>query len=181
MFFSPLDGEDSILYLRPKTTWCFSSEFWYEKRAVGHNTLSLTYKRICKLAGVEGQYSNHSGRATAATRLLKAGVPDKMALARTGHRSLESLREYQSLNETDTKQASDALNSCGQLEISLKETSSVKVLCESDDVSDEVLSQALECYESSTTKSNVACNSLNLDGIFVNASIGTVNVFVNNK
>jgi hypothetical protein len=67
------------------------------------------------------------------------------------------------------------------LEISLKETSSVKVLCESDDVSDEVLSQALECYESSTTKSNVAYNSLNLDGIFVNASIGTVNVFVNNK
>ena len=101
-----------------------------------------------------------------------------MALARTGHRSLESLREYQSLNEPDTKQASDALNSCGQLEISLKETSSVKVLCESDDVSDEVLSRALECYESSTTNSNVACNSL---ASFVNASIGTDNVFVDNK
>jgi hypothetical protein len=106
---------------------------------------------------------------------LKADVPDKMALARTGHHSLESLCEYQSLNETDT------LNSCCQSEMSLKEISSVKVLCEPHDVSDEVLSQALEFYELSTTKSNVACNSLTLDGIFVNASIGTVNVFVNNK
>lgn len=181
MFFSPLDGDVSTLYLRPKTKWCYSTEFWYENRPVGHNTLSLTYKRICKLAGVEGQYSNHSGRATAATRLLKAGVPDKMALARTGHRTLESLREYQSLNETDNKQASDALSSCCDSEISLKEKCSVEILCQSDDVSDEVLSQALECYESSTTKSNVGCNSLNLDGMFVNASIGTVNVFLNNN
>ena len=33
-------------------------------------------------------------RATAATTLLKAVIPDKMALQRTGHRTLESLREY---------------------------------------------------------------------------------------
>ena len=84
LFFSPLDCDSSTLYLKPRTKWCFSSEFWYENRPVGHNMLSLTYKRICKLADVEGQYSNHSGRATAATRLLKAGIPDKMALERTG-------------------------------------------------------------------------------------------------
>ena len=47
---------------------------------MGHNTQASTYKRICNLTGLEGQYSNHSGRATAATTLLKAGIPDKMAL-----------------------------------------------------------------------------------------------------
>ena len=86
-------------------------ECWYEKRPVGHNTLASTYKRICDLAGLEGQYSNHSGRATAATALLKAGIPDKMALQRTGHRTLESLREYQSLDMNDTKRVSDVLSS----------------------------------------------------------------------
>ena len=51
-------------------------------------------------------------RATAATTLLKAGIPDKMALQRTGHRTLlESLREYQSLDINDTKRVSGALSS----------------------------------------------------------------------
>ena len=49
--------------------------------------------------------------ATAATTLLKAGIPDKMALQRTGHRTLESLREYQSQDINDTKRVSDALSS----------------------------------------------------------------------
>ena len=40
-----------------------------------------------------------------------------------------------------------------------------------------VLSQALESYEATT--SNVRCNNLSLDGMFVNANIGTVNAFVN--
>lgn len=73
---------------------------------MGHN------KRICKLAGLEGQFSNHSGRATAATALLKAGIPDKMALERTGHRALESLRDYLTLDVNDTKRVSDVLSSC---------------------------------------------------------------------
>ena len=50
------------------------------------------------------------------------------------------------------------------------------ILCESE-VADEVSNQALESYEATT--SNVRCNNLSLDGMFVNANIGTVNVFVN--
>ena len=50
-------------------------------------------------------------RATAATALLKAIIPDKMALQRRSHRTLESLREYQSLDINDTKRVSDALSS----------------------------------------------------------------------
>ena len=50
-------------------------------------------------------------RATAATTLLKAGILDKMVLQRTGHRTLESLREYQSQDINDTKRVSDALSS----------------------------------------------------------------------
>ena len=48
-------------------------------------------------------------QATAANTLLKAGIPDKMALQRTSHRTLETLQEYQSLDINDTKRVSDAL------------------------------------------------------------------------
>ena len=186
---SPLDADSSSLYLKPKTKWCFGIESWYENRPVGRNTLASTYKRICSLAGLEGHYSNHSGRATAATTLLKAGIPDKMALKRTGHRSLESLREYQTLDIDDTKRVSEALSSCSSTDTFVINETSVesKVAHESNldwveqfneesDLCDVVLSQALDVYESNSRSEPFYNNTLN--GLFCNANIVTVNVYI---
>ena len=38
--------------------------------------------------------SNHSLRATAATKLIDAGVAEKVIMDRTGHRSLDGLKPY---------------------------------------------------------------------------------------
>ena len=91
---------------------------------------------------------------------MKAGIPDKMALERTGHRALESLREYQTLDVNYTKRVSDVLSSCANnsevcekketrvpTNNSLEEKSS-KIMFAECDVSDIVLTQAMECYES---------------------------------
>ena len=170
-------------------------ECWYEKRPVGHNTLASTYKRICDLAGLEGQYSNHSGRATAATTLLKAGIPDKMALQRTGHRTLESLREYQSLDTNDTKRVSDALSStradnaeiCEKQQICVANSNNIEGISsdmlDECDVSDVELIQALESYETSVQAEGRSSSSANHDfnGFFSNCTIGTLNLYINNK
>ena len=60
--------------------------------AVGHNILGETVKRLCKDAEIEGQFTNHSLRATTATRALKKGIPDKFVMQRTGHRDVRSLQ-----------------------------------------------------------------------------------------
>ena len=70
--------------------------------AVGHNILGETVKRLCKDAEIEGQFTNHSLRATTATRALKKGIPDKFVMQRTGHRDVRSLQKYQR-PETSTK------------------------------------------------------------------------------
>lgn len=187
----------SVLYLKPKIKWDYAMECWYENRPVGHNTLASTYKRICELAGLQGQYSNHSGRATAATALLKAGVPDKMALARTGHRTLESLREYQTLDINDTKRVSDVLSSCTNnsevcdkqeltcvTNINSLEKKSSEIMFPECDVDDIVLSQAVECYESSVIEGQAQSSSsvnFDLNGFISNCNIGTLNVFVNKQ
>lgn len=162
---------------------------------MGHNTLASAYKRICHLAGLEGNYSNHSGRSTAATALLKAGIPDKMALQRTGHRTLESLREYQSVDINDTKRVSDVLSSCadnsevcGKDETcvpnvnNVEDNSSEIMSCDSD-ISDILLTQAVESFEAGFESQAITSSSNNFDlnGFISNCSIATVNVFVNNK
>ena len=52
---------------------------------------------------------NHSLRATAATVLFKANVPEKVIQERTGHRSLDALRKYERSTERQHDAASKIL------------------------------------------------------------------------
>lgn len=50
---------------------------------------------LCIKAGISGNHTNHSLRATTVTRGLENEIPQKCLMARTGHRSLEALQEYE--------------------------------------------------------------------------------------
>ena len=50
---------------------------------------------MCEKAGISGGYTNHSLRAYGATALFQAQVPEKLIQKRTGHRSLDTLRQYE--------------------------------------------------------------------------------------
>ena len=68
---------------------------WYGNCPVGHNMLGETVKRLCKDAGIEGQFTNHSLRTTTATGGLQKGIPDKFVMVRTEPRDVRSLQNYQ--------------------------------------------------------------------------------------
>ena len=67
---------DSPFYLKPKTKWEYGSKVWFENRPVGWDTLSKQFKEMCQDTGLMGNYSNHSGKVTAATHLYNHGVPE---------------------------------------------------------------------------------------------------------
>ena len=56
------------------------------------------FKKMCGEAGLVGNFMNHSGRATAITRMYEAGLPEKEIMKRSGHRSTEGIRVYQREN-----------------------------------------------------------------------------------
>ena len=87
---SPKDRPDDAFYLKPlqKPT----EDCWYQNRPIGHNLLAGTVKRMCEKAGVNGYYTNHSLRATAATRLFEAGVDEQLIMLRTGHSTSSGVR-----------------------------------------------------------------------------------------
>ncbi|XP_046575115.1 uncharacterized protein LOC124283129 [Haliotis rubra] len=87
----PRDGKSSAFYLRQKRF--VKDNAWFADCPIGKHPLRGTVGRICKLAGFAGFYSNHSLRATTATRLYDAGVDEQLIAERTGHKSV-AIRSY---------------------------------------------------------------------------------------
>lgn len=56
--------------------------------------LQSRFKQMCKDADLDGNFTNHSGRSTAITRMYEARVPEKAIMKRSGHRSIEGVRAY---------------------------------------------------------------------------------------
>ena len=81
----PVDALQKSLYLnvRVKPT----EQLWYTCQAIGHNKLTTMVKVMMEQAGISGYFSNHSLRATTATRLFQADIPEQLIKEQTGHRS----------------------------------------------------------------------------------------------
>ena len=77
---------------------------------LGKDTLRSKLNTMCKQAGISGNKTNHSLRATSATQMYNSGVPEKIIQERTGHRSLEALRMYERINQRQHQAVSSVLS-----------------------------------------------------------------------
>ena len=83
---------------------------WYTKTPIGRNRLNGMLKEMCLEAGISGKYTNHILRAYGATSMFQAGVPEKLIQQRTGHRSIEALRQYERTSELQLVDISNILS-----------------------------------------------------------------------
>ena len=88
----PKAYELNVFYLHPKKKFEPNSP-WYDCVPVGKERLRMYMENMCKEAGIQKK-TNHSLRATGATALFNAGVPEKLIRDVTGHRS-KALELYQ--------------------------------------------------------------------------------------
>ena len=72
-------------YLRPLVNP--KGKVWYAKAPIGRHKLSGIVANLCSQAGIGGYRTNHSLRASAATRLYEASVDEQLIAEVTGHRS----------------------------------------------------------------------------------------------
>ena len=98
----PLDAiEQDNFYLTPLSAVPSNSQIpWFTSVPVGRNSLGKMVKEMCSDLGIGGNKTNHSLRATAASDLFQAGVPEKVIQQRTGHLSLGGLRQYEKVTTT---------------------------------------------------------------------------------
>ena len=92
----PFASEKDVFYLKPLGVYVVShpSKPWYVSQACGENKLSGMVKSMFAMIGVSGK-TNHSLRATGASELFQAGVPENMVQECTGYRSVKALRMYE--------------------------------------------------------------------------------------
>ena len=84
----PYAFEKDVFYLRPKHRAPTTPDVpWYDCVLGGKNKLSTMVRDICSEGGITKK-TNHSLRATWATTLFKAGVPEKIIQNTTGHHAL---------------------------------------------------------------------------------------------
>lgn len=115
-----LPEKASYFYLRALEDWpedhgtkqgsCFVNQ------RVGLNTLKGILPDICKKARFENRYTNHSLRATAITRMLNSGIPEKVIAEQSGHRSLKALRCYEHTSLEQQLDVTKAINQIATVE-----------------------------------------------------------------
>ena len=91
------------LLVRPKENQ------WYSCQPIGHNNLGSTIKRLCEKAGITGNKTNHSLRASAATRLFHGNISEQMIMKVTGHRSTDGVRSYKKVVRDQFRDVSSVL------------------------------------------------------------------------
>ena len=115
----------STFYWKPKDVTPMCDEVpWFTLQVLGQNTLGSMVKKMFEQIGVEGK-TNHSLRATGATRLFEANVPEKLIKERTGHRSVDSLRLYEHTSVMQQKSVSAVICSSLEQQFENKPSSSV--------------------------------------------------------
>ena len=63
-------------------------------------------KVICQKGGLQGNFTNHSGKRTCATQLYTANVDEQEIMRRTGHRSQTAVRKYKRSNDAISQNVS---------------------------------------------------------------------------
>ena len=107
LYLSKCPDNVDIFFLKPLVKP--KDNQWYTRQAVGHNVLGGTVKRLCEKANIPGRRTNHSLRASAATRLFHANVPEQMIMQVAGHRSTDGVRSYKQVARDQFKQVSQVL------------------------------------------------------------------------
>ena len=98
------------LYLRPRVK--FNAAVWYCDQPYGNHKVSSTIKDMCSKAGLVGKFTNHSLRATSASRMYENDIPEQVIKEITGHRS-EAVRMYKRTPDVIRERASLTINGAG--------------------------------------------------------------------
>ena len=86
------EKESADFYWKPKDkTPVDEDAYWYTLQACGRNFLGSVVKSVCEQAGIHRK-TNHSLRATGATRLFAANVPEKLIYQK--ERDIAVLKHY---------------------------------------------------------------------------------------
>ncbi len=99
---------NSKLHKNPICPGRQSPKVWYTDKPLGVNKVREIIKNLLKSAGIDGRFTNHSLRVTAATRMYSQGIDEQVIKEHTGYRS-DAVRAYKRTDENLLRKAEVAV------------------------------------------------------------------------
>ena len=72
----------------------YTDEVWYEPRRVGHDLVNRYMKFLQKNVTLEGNYTNHSIRATVISTLDNSGFEARHIISLSSHKNESTIKDY---------------------------------------------------------------------------------------
>ena len=119
----PEKRDESSFYFQPLSKP--KPHMWFSLQSAGHNKLEGVVKGIMSAAGSVGNFSNHSLRASTATRLYRAGVSDQLIKEQTGHRS-NAIESYKRTSDIQKRNVSRVISGQPTTDVQRMEDRNVK-------------------------------------------------------
>ena len=91
-------------YLKPLNKVSSAGWGYSSTSKIGVNTLKQMLKTMFEDAGLKAK-TNHSLKATCATRMFNSGIDEQIIMAKTGHRSIKGVRSYKRIGDHHLKEA----------------------------------------------------------------------------
>lgn len=92
------DGQPHPIFLQPKACIKRGDQVWFQKSAIGRNTLGKSCKLLIEATpGIHHNgrlFANKTPRRMAITRMEEGLVPAEKAMKITGHRDYKSYKQY---------------------------------------------------------------------------------------
>ena len=108
-------GAEDPFYIAtvPTNPFLSSSERWFISQPVGVNKLCSIMSNMCRAAGVSGdkRLTNHSARKFLVQTLTGARIADRDIMQVTGHKNVQSIRNYSHITDKDHRGINNLL--CG--------------------------------------------------------------------
>ncbi len=121
----PSDGKYSAFYKYGLKLTRLSPVQWYADKPLSVNALKKIVKELTSQAGLVGNFTNHSLRSTAATRMYSKGIDEQVIKEVTGHRS-DAVRAYKRTSDNLLKEASSVIGSDKPKEFDINDVQIVK-------------------------------------------------------
>ena len=87
---------------------------WYQRHAMGKNTLGTIMKDTAERAGIRGKFTNHSTRRTSISQLMSAEVPPVVVAQLSGHKNVQSIMRYSSASRAQQEGMFKVLTNTGE-------------------------------------------------------------------